>query len=132
MLSLKRIPLNKCLMIDLVFGRKGKKTKPGKEELPPFGVCRLLISHLVVQTSRPAPRPLLQIRNHTNTLPKVTFTGKQWYFIFNISHEFEFEGKQVFLFDQSTSGRRCKHIQPTTTNTQSENLIQKISSRLIK
>ena len=33
LLSLKRFPLNKCLMIDLVFGRKWKKTKPGKEEL---------------------------------------------------------------------------------------------------
>ena len=75
LLSLKRFPLNKCLMIDLVFGRKWKKNKAWQRRIAPFGVCRLLISHLVVQTSRPAPRPLLQKRNHTNTLPKVTFTG---------------------------------------------------------
>ena len=51
------------------------RNKAWQKRIAPFGVCRLLISHLVVQTSRPAPRPLLQIRNHTNTLPKVTFTG---------------------------------------------------------
>ena len=64
-------------MIALVLGKnEEEKNNAGQRRIAPFGVCRLLISHLVVQTSQPEHTTIAPNKKSHQHIAKGSLTGK--------------------------------------------------------